>query len=195
SCLLARDILEIDCPEGTSWGKRHLGLYSDKPPLPVLLRISDLVPLLTREEARLLHDDRRLLLVLLDAMCEGNEHPIPREAWSRRLEGGEAILLLDGLDEVADEGLRARIFEVFRDAAGHWKCPIVVTSRPIQTTALREMGFHLATVEPFGEAEIRTFIDHWVAALYVADSPETLSGEGERYRADLVRAICDLPRI
>jgi len=195
SCLLARDILEIDCPEGTSWGKRHLGLYSDKPPLPVLLRISDLVPLLTREEARLLHDDRRRLLDLLDAMCEGNEHPIPREAWSRRLEGGEAILLLDGLDEVADEGLRARIFEVFRDAAGHWKCPIVVTSRPIQTTALREMGFHLATVEPFGEAEIRTFIDHWVAALYVADSPETLSGEGERYRADLVRAICDLPRI
>jgi hypothetical protein len=128
-------------------------------------------------------------------MCEGNEHPIPRQAWSHRLEEGDAILLLDGLDEVADEGMRARIFEVFRDAAQHWKCPIVVTSRPIQTAALREMGLHLATVEPFGQAEIRTFIDHWVAALYATDSPQALSGEGERYRAALIGAICDLPRI
>jgi hypothetical protein len=195
ACLLARDVLEIDCPEGTSWRKRHLGLDGGKPLLPVFLRISDLVPLLTREEARLLHDDRRRLLDLLAALCEGNEHPIPREAWRRRLEEGEAILLLDGLDEVADEGLRTRIFEVFRDAARHWKCPVVVTSRPIQTAALRDMGFHLATVEPFGQAEIRTFIDHWVAALYATDSPEVLSGEGESYRSALVGAICDLPRI
>ena len=71
----------------------------------------------------------------------------------------------------------------------------MVTSRPIQTGALREMGFHLAAVEPFDEAEIRTFIDHWVAALYATDSPEALSGEGERYRAALVGAICDLSRI
>jgi calcineurin-like phosphoesterase family protein len=195
ACLLARDVLGIDCPDGPSWRKRHLGLDGGKPLLPVLLRISDLVPLLTREGARLLHNDRRRLLDLLEAMCEGNEHPISREAWSRRLEEGEAILLLDGLDEVADEELRSRIFEVFRDAAGHWKCPIVVTSRPIQTAAPREMGFHLATVEPFERAEIRTFINHWVSALYATDSPEALSGEGERYRAALVGAICDLPRI
>jgi len=196
ACLLARDVLEIECPEGTSWRKRHLGLDGGKPLLPVLLRISDLVPLLTRDEAGLLYDVRHRLLNLLVTMCEGNEHPISRGAWSRRLEEGEAILLFDGLDEVADEGLRTRIFDVFRDAAKHWKkCPFVVTSRPIQTAALREMGFHLAVVEPFGEAEIRTFIDHWVAALYAADTPEALSGEGERYRAALMGTICDLPRI
>src|SRR6185436_7215552 len=51
SCLLARDILEIECPEGTFWRKRYLGLDIGKPLLPVLLRISDLGPLLTREEA------------------------------------------------------------------------------------------------------------------------------------------------
>lgn len=195
ACLLARDVLGIDCPDGPSWRKRYLGLDGGKPLLPVLFRITDLVPLLTREEARLLHNDRRRLLDLLAAMCEGNEHPVPREAWSRRLEGGEAILLLDGLDEVVDEGMRARIFEVFRDATEHWKCPIVVTSRPIQTAVLREMGFHLATVEPFERAEIRTFIDHWVSALYATDNSEALSGEGERYRAALVGAICDLARI
>jgi len=29
-------------------------------------------------------------------------------------------------------------------------------------------------IEPFGDSEVRTFIDHWVAALYAADSPEVL---------------------
>lgn len=73
--------------------------------------------------------------------------------------------------------------------------PIVVASRPIETAALRAMGFHAATVEPFGDAEIRTFLDHWVAALHAAEAGEGLRGEAARYRADLVAAICDLPRV
>jgi calcineurin-like phosphoesterase family protein len=196
ACLLARDVLEINCPEGIPWRTRYLGFDRKKPPLlPVLLRISDLVPLLTREKDRLRHDDRSRLLDLLMAVCEDNEHRISREDWKGRLEGRQAILLLDGLDEVADERLRERIFEVFHDVVGHWQCPMVVTSRPIRTAALREMGFHLARVESFGREEIRIFIDHWVAALYTVDSPEALSGEAERYRINLVDAICDLPRI
>jgi hypothetical protein len=72
---------------------------------------------------------------------------------------------------------------------------MVVASRPIQTAALREMGFHAATVEPFGAAEIRTFLDQWVAGLHGVESPEALRREAERYRADLVAAICDLPGV
>ncbi len=57
------------------------------------------------------------------------------------------------------------------------------------------MGFHTAVIDPFGEAEIRTFLDHWVAGLHAAEDPQALRGEAERYRADLVSAICDLPRV
>lgn len=192
--LLARDVQGMNCPDGASWRERHLGLAGPAR-LPVLVRISDLVPLLTREDDHLRHDDRRRLLDLLSALCEKNEYRIDRDAWRDLLEGEGALLLLDGLDEVADPGLRERIFAIFRDAARHWRCPIVVASRPIQTAALRDMGFHVATVEPFGEPEIRTFIDHWVTALYAADSPEALSGEGERYRSVLIEALCNLPRI
>jgi hypothetical protein len=198
SCMLARDALGQPCPEGRSWQERYLGLgglREGEALTPVLVRISDLVPILTAEETRLRHDDRRRLLDLLSAVCHENEFQVDREGWRRLLESDRALLLLDGLDEVADEGLRGRIFEIFRDVCEHWRCPIVVTSRPIQTAELRAMGFHVATVEPFGLPEIRTFLDHWVAALYQAEGAEALHGEGEQYRAALLAAICDLPRV
>jgi calcineurin-like phosphoesterase family protein len=195
ACMLARDVLRIECPGGPSWRKRHLALDDDKPLLPILLRISDLIPQLAKEEAQLLYDDRHRLLDLVEATCAGNEHRIPRETWRRRLEEGEAILLIDSLEEVADEEIRSRVFEVFRDAARHWRCPIVVTSRPGQSAVLREMAFHLATVEPFDEAEIRSFIGRWAAALYSIDNPEALNGEGERYRAALVGELWKMSRI
>jgi len=198
ACMLARDALGSPCPDGGSWRRRWLGLGTGRPWLPVFLRIADLLPLLA-EDTGLRRDDRRRLLDLLERSCVENEHLIPRDSWRSLLESGlageGAILLLDGLDEVADEDLRARVFDVFRDACRKWKCPIVVTSRPIQTAALREMGFHTAVIEPFGETEIRAFLDHWVAGLHAAEDPEALHGEAERYRTDLVSAICDLPRV
>jgi hypothetical protein len=193
--MLARDVLEAPCPEGRSWRERYLGLGASPARIPVLVRISDLVAPLQAEEARLRHDDRRRLLDHLAALCRENEQQVDRDAWRRLLEAEGAILLLDGLDEVADGDLRGRIFEIFRDACRHWRCPIVVTSRPIQTAELKEMGFHVATVEPFGPPEIRTFLDQWVAALYQAEHAEDLQGEGERYRAALLAAISDLPRV
>ncbi|MCP3963403.1 MAG: SUMF1/EgtB/PvdO family nonheme iron enzyme [bacterium] len=195
--MLAQDALGHPCPEGESWRKLYLGLeQSDLPPMPVLLRIADLLPLLGAEDApKLRTDDRRWLLDLLEQMCRHNEYPVSRAAWQTMFENGSAILLLDGLDEVAEESVRERLFEVFRDACRQWKCPIVVTSRPIQTAALREMGFESATIEPFGDGEIRTFIDHWVAALHSAESAEDLRGEGERYRDDLLEAITERPRV
>jgi hypothetical protein len=198
ACILARDALGIAGPEGRTWRERYLGLRgltAGEALTPVLVRIGDLLPLLTAEEGRLRHDDRRRLLDFLAAQCRENEVAVDREGWRRLLEGGRGLLLLDGLDEVADEGLRGRIFEIFRDACTHWRCPMVVTSRPIRTVELREMGFHVATVEPFGKAEIETFLDRWVSALYQAEDAAALRGEGERYRQALLGAICDLPRV
>jgi hypothetical protein len=193
ACLLARDLLGIECPDGDSWRQHYLGL--DMLEVPILVRISDLIPLLTGEEDRLRNDDRLRLLDLLSATSEKNEERIDRDAWRDLLERGKALLLLDGLDEVADLRLRDRIFEIFRNAARDWECRMVVASRPIQTAAIHEMGFQVATVEPFGEQEVRTFIEYWVSALYVADDTKALNSEGESYRSILIDALCDHPRI
>ncbi len=199
ACMLARDALGHRNPSGKkSWSRLYLGLKeSTRPRTPVFLRIADLVSVLGAPKApKLRTDDRRWLLDLLEQTSRDNEYSVSRHAWMTMMLGGSsAILLLDGLDEVADESLRERIFDIFRDACRHWKCPIVVTSRPIQTDALREMGFHRATIEPFREREIRTFIKRWVAALYSAESPRDIRGEGKRYRTDLLKAITERPRV
>ena len=194
ACLLARDALGIAGPGGEPWRCRYLGMAEGSLPLPVLLRVSDLVPVL-EAGSRLRRDDRGRLLDVLEETSRVNGEGVDRASWEALLAGSGAVLLLDGLDEVAEERLRERVFAVFRDAVDNWGCRMVVTSRPLQTAALRSLGFHLAVVEPFGAAEIHTFLDHWVAALWEARDAAALHGEGERYRQDLEAAICGRPGI
>jgi hypothetical protein len=194
--LLARDVLGIACPGGGTWRRRHLGLEQRAAPkIPVFVRISELVASLVSGEApRLRHDNRHWLVDHLAQSCEANAQPVPAEHWRKILREGDAILLLDGLDEAADEGIRQRIFSIFTDAAKHWRCAMVVTSRPIATAALGEAGFHLARIEPFGREEITTFVGHWVRALHTVEEGEQ-SGEAERYRELLLEAISGRARV
>jgi hypothetical protein len=98
--VLARDYLDEPCPDGPSWRAAHLG--RDLPrTLPVFLKLSDLVT--TAKDTR--KGDARLLdhLAAATAPRTGDTADSPRarrEAWDQHLQGGEATLLLDGLDEV-----------------------------------------------------------------------------------------------
>jgi hypothetical protein len=149
ACLLARDLLGIAGPDRT-WRERPLGFSgNERCPVPVLLRLADLVPL-WRVPGPPRRDDRRWLLDLLEQTSLARGWRVSREAWGRLLQSDGTVLLLDGLDEIADEGLRKRLFAVLHNAAKHWPCRLVVTSRPLQTGALREMGFEVAVVEPSG---------------------------------------------
>jgi len=196
ACMLARDALGTECPEGASWSRRYLGLTaSERPTVPVLVRIADLVMVIEAAGPALRRDGCQWLLELIAKSCAENGFPVDQKAWRALFESEEAILLLDGLDEVADERIRERVLAIFRDACRCWKCPIVVASRPTQTTALGDMGFHTTTIEPFGDSEIRTFVDHWVAALHEAQSAADLGGEGHRYRDRLLAAITERPRV
>ncbi len=196
ACMLARDCLGVPCPGGGAWRRRHLGMEAaGAAKIPVLLKVADLVALLTDAGApRSRHDNRQWLLDLIERSCEEDRHAVDRDHWERLLARGDAFLLLDGLDEAADASLRERIFSIFRDACKHWRSSVVVTSRPIETAPLREIGFHSATIEPFGDQEIRTFIGHWVAALHAAEGPARGSEAG-RYRESLTEAIVGRSRV
>ena len=198
ACMLARDLLGTPEPGGGTWRGRYLGLAADGDPLvPVLVKAADLAEHLDAAEgAKPRRDTRRRLLELLAAESAEDEHGLSLEHWKALFEGGRAWLLFDGLDEVAGDRLRERVLEVFRDASRRWSgCRVTVTSRPIQTEALREMDFELTTIEPFGEREIATFLGHWVGALHEQDPEEELQGEAERYRETLQEAILRRPQI
>ncbi len=106
------------------------------------------------------------------------------------------MLLLDGLDEVAEDAHRDTIFSIFRDACDAWKdCVFVVTSRPIQTATLRQMGFHLTSIEPFGKPEIEQFLEHWVRALHEVELEAPLPAEAKAQADKLREAIVREPSV
>ncbi len=201
ACMLARDHLGRPGPGGRSWRQAYLGLDPLEPaPVPLLVRLARLASLLTADDApKHLGDNRRWLLELLERTSRDNGFGLDRSAFEELLEEGRALLLLDGLDEVADLDLRGRLFGIFRDACESWPGPIVVASRPLLTQELKELGFAVATVEPFGKPEIETFIDHWVRLLHPshgASHPEELpAGPAGNEREALTSAILTRPRV
>lgn len=192
--LLGRDALGLPRPDGGTW-REQLGYTSDSPLLtPILLRTFELVPLLEKTPASR-HDDRFLLGELISALCSNNECRVTGTEWTELIQRGEAMLLVDGVDELAQAVLRARLFSMLHDAVRHTNSPIVVTSRPIDTRELVSMGFVSASLEPFGANEIEAFVRRWVRALHRVSEGQELSGEAERYRAELTQAMISSPQI
>ncbi|MFH2001058.1 MAG: SUMF1/EgtB/PvdO family nonheme iron enzyme, partial [Planctomycetota bacterium] len=171
---------------------RYLGMDSSTPPpMPILVRISDLSNHFEQSKSNPLRlDDRKGILEHLVAFCKANQISMSTREWEKWLSSGNALLLVDGLDETPDDAVRERLFDIFRDACKAWpKTRIVVTSRPIQTHALQETGFALATIDTFNEVQIRTFVRQWVAALHQVAPGKTLSGVAGRYEEKLFDAI------
>ena len=193
TAVLARDRLE-----GTSSRKSYLGLKTDETPTSSGFfapgRGSYYHILEGRSTPRA--DDRQWLLDYFEELSKKNRYGVDRADWESLFEQGDAMLLLDGLDEVAEDTHRDTIFSIFRDACDAWKdCVFVVTSRPIQTATLRQMGFHLTSIEPFGKPEIEQFLEHWVRALHEVELEAPLPAEAKAQADKLREAIVREPSV
>ncbi len=108
------------------------------------------------------------------------------------LERGRALILLDGLDEVVDEGQRRSIVEQIETFLGSYDaCPAVITSRPAgyRWDFFNLESFPHYTLEPFDDRQVDTFIDHWY------DSREVDKGLAKRRKEDLRSAFKGNDRI
>jgi len=195
SCL-ARDGLGLECHEGVPWRKHHLGLDGGAPPVPIFLRVADLVALLIANSRPGCRDDRFWFIELLETRNKNSTGFPNRDYWIDQLEHGKALLLVDGLDESGDERIRERVLEILQDACAHWgESQIVVSSRPIQARFLEDMGFHHTIIEPFGTNDITSFVDRWIEALYHLTPGEPLEAEEDEYKEGLLSAILGMPQI
>jgi calcineurin-like phosphoesterase family protein len=151
AALLARDRLGRPGPDGGTWRERYLGMDSERwPPLPILLRLALVEQLLGKVDPKRLDNRERLLDLILSAGSQED-----RAGWQAMFKTGEVLLLLDGMDEIADEIQRGRVFAILRDVVTHWKkTRVVLTSRPIDTRPLIEMGFSQTEIEPFAKPQI-----------------------------------------
>lgn len=114
----------------------------------------------------------------------------------RALAEGRALFLFDGLDEVRDEALRARVVaNVKRFFALHRRTgnKFVLTSRVVGYKDVRPQaeGLEECTLLDFGADEIESFIERWVTAVEAAAGA---GGAGRRRAAEEKRELLDAVR-
>jgi predicted NACHT family NTPase len=110
---------------------------------------------------------------------------------------GRCLILLDGLDEIADQGTRRRVVEAIealyldstQKSAGNL---CMLTTRPYGFAGLSlGGGFQTVTVRPFGREDVSAFIHNWYRVAYGADAlAEEVAGLVETVRKnDRVEAL------
>jgi HEAT repeat protein len=117
----------------------------------------------------------------------------------RALERGECLVLLDGLDEVLDLNTRIQVSrEIERFVRNSdQRNRVVVTSRVAGYQRVGLTGdFSHVTLLPFGDAEIKAFVQNWARA-YESYPKPTAGWEqrAEKRAQDLIESISSTPAI
>jgi formylglycine-generating enzyme required for sulfatase activity/energy-coupling factor transporter ATP-binding protein EcfA2 len=169
--------------------------------LPVILPLRNLGYHLLENHRNSTMDGPSILLAYLREYYAAQQIALPDEFFMTYLEKGDAILLLDGMDEVPDPALRQRVARIIEKFASRFeKCRLVVTSREVGYEGAARIGanFGLAKVNEFSPKEVRKFIRDWTQAVEITlagvDSPEVKRMANEK--ADhLIKSIEDNPRV
>jgi predicted NACHT family NTPase len=107
------------------------------------------------------------------------------------LQGGHVFAVLDGLDELADRGLRKTVVTSIRAfAAAYPKVPLLVTSRPYLTLSEDLPGFRAVTIRPWSSETSEKYL---AALLTHADTDRSPRAAGELLRVAAESGILSGP--
>ncbi|HZI10718.1 MAG TPA: NACHT domain-containing protein, partial [Myxococcus sp.] len=139
--------------------------------VPIILFLRDHVDSLSQEAPP-------PLASLADALARRACGQTPPSGWfEKMLRSGRAIVLLDGLDEVAKADQRVRVSQwVERQISLYPRCPFVLTARPEGYRSAPLQRTHVLEVLPFGPEQVRKFIHNWYLATEVVKHGGKLDG-------------------
>lgn len=132
--------------------------------LPILLPLRDFGRHLKLEHPDPGQDGPALLLDYLHSYFTNQNIHLPPDFFVHFLNAAQAIVLLDGLDEVAEAKLRGRVARILEKFALRFKgCRFVVTSRETGYTDIARLvaDFGLARVRDFNQREVQSFLRDW----------------------------------
>jgi len=153
-----------DLADGQEVVKNKLGL-SEAGYLPILLPLRKMGQFMAVHHAR--SDGTEgcaLLLKFLLEQLKGQSVELSANFFDHYLKAGRAVILLDGMDEVADPALRARVARLVDDfTLAYSACRFVVTSRIVGYTGAARLGgdYVTTTVREFNLDDIKLFLTHW----------------------------------
>jgi len=168
--------------------REQLGL--DRPWFPIFVRVADLIDYIAtaknRPGAPALETAPVWLTHFLASASEEANLGLDEAFFRDQLESGQALVLLDGLDEAPTEKHRRTMAELLeRTTERYGRCRYVLTSRPAAfTDELVLPGFVHVEIDPLEDAAIETFLRRWCEALF-ADSP----AEAGAHCAELLDAL------
>ncbi|NET68352.1 MAG: NACHT domain-containing protein [Moorea sp. SIO1G6] len=160
-----------------------LGLDPDTDWLPILIRIRDVVS----------NPDQKLIdYARMFAENKMSVKSLPVGFFDHYLSDGRALILLDGLDEVADDYKRNEIVTSIKSFLSNFnRNPAIITSRPAgyRPDFFRTDDFPHYQIEPFDDQNISDFLNNWYR------SRVTDKAEAERRKKSLIKALDDNDRI
>ncbi|NEO71434.1 HEAT repeat domain-containing protein [Moorena sp. SIO3H5] len=160
-----------------------LGLDGDTDWLPILIRMRDF--------AR--HLDKSLIdYARIFAENTMSVKPLPVGFFEHWLSDGRALILLDGLDEVAEEAKRHDVVRRIENFLGQFdRNRAIITSRPAgyRRDFFRTEEFPHYQIQPFDDQKISAFIDNWYNSRFQDQA------EAERWKQSLRKALHDNDRI
>ena len=195
-----RALTGADNDDGKNTVQKRFGL-NESDCLPILLPLRSLGGHLKENHSDPGKDGPAILLNYLFEYYRNQSIALPDKFFDAALEKGKAVLLLDGMDEVAEAKTRqraARLIEKF--AERYPDCRFIVTSREVGYEGAARIGaeFGLARVREFSNVEVRQFVRDWSrvieSALAGGDTPEVLRLADEQ-SGKLIKAIDNNPRV
>jgi hypothetical protein len=168
--------------------REQLGLQREL--FPILVRVGDLTDHIAaaknRSDAPTRGTSLGWLPHYLAQSSEEADMGLSEAFFRERLDSGDALVLLDGLDEAPTEQHRKAFLTLLEETAGRYdKCRYVLTSRPAAfSDELVLPGFTQVQIDPLEDAAIETFLRRWCEALF-ADSPDG----AERHLSELLMAL------
>ena len=143
---------------------------------------------------------RESLLKAVRRVLQTDRLQLPTDLFDEPLRNGRALLLLDGLDEVANTAERAAVARWIQEQQRCFPgCPIVVTARFAGYTGgarLEIPNLELA-LERFREPEIHAFLERWFICVEttLGEDTEFFQRRGRDAASDLLERIVEAPEI
>ena len=181
-----------DLAEGTQLAREKLGL-AECGWLPIFLPLRQIGKYLGMHHP---NDDgtegHAILLQFFVHMLTNERIEVKAGFFDEWLNAGTAVVLLDGLDEVADPGLRrrvSRLVDAFTRA--YPSCRYVITSRIVGYTEASQLSedYATTTVRDFSMDDVRVFLSqwHWLVAVGQMGPGES----AEYFAANQTRQLLD----
>ncbi|MEZ4591039.1 MAG: NACHT domain-containing protein [Chloroflexota bacterium] len=161
------------------------GLSHDAPKkLPVLLYL--------RDHTHYIAEDREHLYSLEDAIQKDLrkwDKVAPKGWFTKELNNGNCVVMLDGLDEVADPVVRLKVVEwVDRQLVAYPKNSFIVTSRPHGYRNNPLGAVTILEIRPFTSKQQIEFVQNW----YFANEIQSQQKDDEGVRIDAKEGADDL---